>query len=484
MDELDASQLKRKSISGVFTLTGRTILLQFINLLGYFFITIFLETAEFGIFILVSAIIDILGYFSDIGLAAALIQKKDRPTIKEIRSTFTIQQILVFSVLILLMVLSPLIRNFYALSKEGMILLYSFAFAFFCSSLKTIPSVLLERKLEFSKIIIPQLVETILFNFVVVTLAWKGWGVSSYSVAVLIRAISGTVMIYLLSPWKIGFNFSFTTLKKLLKFGIPYQGNTLIALVKDKFMILLLGKIIGREGIALIGWAEKWANMPLRYFLDSTLKVAFPAFSRLQHDKDKLKRAIEACLYFLSVLIFPSVVGLSLIGGSLVRIIPRYLKWQPALLPLYFYSFAALWATIATLLTSALTSVGKIKTVFKLMIMWTLLTWILTPALASKYGFLGVALASGLVGISSAIAVYAAKKYLKFDIIPNVMPAIFSTFTMAVVLLLLKKNFPLDIKGVFFQIILGAIIYIGSMILINKNKFLKEIKILLSYVKA
>lgn len=484
MTELDTFRIKKRSISGVFTLTVRTILLQVISFLGYFFITVFLERKEFGLFILISAIIDILGYFSDIGLAAALIQKKEKPSLKEIRSTFTIQQTLVLLVLILLFIFSPLIKSIYSLEKEGMILLYSFAFAFFCSSLKTIPSVLLERKLEFTKIVIPQLVETILFNFVVVILAWRGWGISSYSVAVLIRAISGTVLIYILAPWKIGLNFSFKVLKKLLKFGVPYQLNTLLAVVKDKFMILLLGGIIGREGIALVGWAEKWATMPLRYFLDNTVKVAFPAFARLQHDRLRLKIAIEKTLYFLSLIILPALIGISLVFQPLVKIIPRYLKWQPALIPLYLYSFASIWGGLAVFLTTIFNAIGKIKITFKLMIFWTVLTWIFTPFLAIKFGFLGVPLAVVLVNITSLIGIFILKNYVKINFFSQIKGPLSSSLLMMFLIVFIKKYISLTFLGILLMIIIGFFSYFMMIFILDKKRILKEVRFLITEIKA
>ena len=41
------------------------------------FLTIFLTPAVFGLFYVVSAIVAFLGYFSDVGRSAALIQKKN-----------------------------------------------------------------------------------------------------------------------------------------------------------------------------------------------------------------------------------------------------------------------------------------------------------------------------------------------------------------------------------------------------------------------
>ncbi len=128
----------------------------------------------------------------------------------------------------------------------------------------------------------------------------------SYAWAVLARGLAGVIIIYLLSPWQIGFAFEKQSLKHLLKFGVPYQANTFLAVVKDRLMNVFLWKIIGAQGVGILGWAQKWAQMPLRFIMDSVMKVTFPAYARMQNDRDELKRAIEKTLYFVSLLTFPS----------------------------------------------------------------------------------------------------------------------------------------------------------------------------------
>ncbi len=425
-------------------------------------------------FIIVSALIDILGYFSDVGLAAALIQKKEKPTIKEIRSTFTIQQCLVLFIIIVLLLLSPLIKKIYQFDADGTLLLYSFALAFFLSSLKTIPSVLLERELEFTKIIVPQLLETIAFNVVVVFMSWKGYGLKSYTYAVLARSLLGTITLYILAPWPIGLNFSFSVLKKLFRYGIPYQLNSLLAVVKDKFMILLLGRMIGNDGIALMGWAEKWATMPLRYLLDNTIKVAFPAFARLQHDSLRLKKAIEKTLYFLTVALMPTLAGIAIISRPLISIIPRYLKWQPALIPLYLYCFASIWGSLAVFLTTIFNAIGQIKTTFKLMILWTTLSWLVTPILAAKANVVGVALAVIVVNISSIVAIFIVKKWVNINFIAQVKGPFLSSALMLLISFYLQSLLPKNLWGVLISIMTGGIIYTAALILLDNKKLLDE----------
>jgi O-antigen/teichoic acid export membrane protein len=96
--------LKKRAVKGVTALTGKTFLLQIIAFFGFFFLSVFLGTEEIGLFFAVSEIVAILGYFSDIGLAAALIQKKGQLKKEDVRSTFTIQEGIVLSLVLLTLV--------------------------------------------------------------------------------------------------------------------------------------------------------------------------------------------------------------------------------------------------------------------------------------------------------------------------------------------------------------------------------------------
>src|SRR3990167_10168881 len=98
---LDIELIKKKAISGVVTFTLRTFFIQAFTFFATFILTILLDPSIFGVFFVVSGILNLFVYFSDIGLAAALIQKKEKPTRRDLVSTFTIQQIIVFSLVIL-----------------------------------------------------------------------------------------------------------------------------------------------------------------------------------------------------------------------------------------------------------------------------------------------------------------------------------------------------------------------------------------------
>ena len=474
--EISLEAVKSRAVKGVVVLTGRTFLLSVLSLAATGFLTVFLEPAEFGVFWIVSAIVNFLAYFSDVGLAAALIQKKEVPEEKDLRTTFLIQQVLVIILLLILFFLTPTLTRIYNLSPEGTFLLYALGISLLLSSLKTIPSVLLERELEFGKLVLPQILENLAYNITAVILAWKGFGVTSFSIAILVRGMIGLSAIYFLKPWVPGFALSRASLKKLLSYGVPYQANTLLATLKDDGMTVVLGTILGPAGIGLLGWAQKWAYAPLRFFMDHVLKVTFPAFARMQDAKEDLRRSVSRSIFFICFFVFPTLAGLLILAPILVAIIPRYEKWGPALIALSLIGINTIFAAVTTPLTNLLNAIGKIKITFKLMIMWTVLTWLLVPALALKYGINGAALGYALVGGSSVIAVYIARRFVKFSLLESVIRPLAASLVMAIALFFVRGFVPSSLTSVWFLIALGIAIYAVSIYLIIGVSIVSDVK--------
>jgi len=458
--ELTLDIVKKRAVKGVLALTGRTFFLRMIGVVALGFLWAYLTQYEFGVFLVVSAIVNFLSYFSDIGLAAALIQKKETPTNIDLKTTFTVQQTLVLFSLLILYLVSPVVARTHSLTMEGVTLLYALGIAFFISSLKSIPSVLLERKLEFGKFIIPQVLEEVVYYLCVVFFAWRGLGITSFSYAVLIRGAVGLVTIYILEPWKPGLAFSKKSLKELLSFGLPYQANTFLAVMKDDGMTIVLGSILGPAGVGILGTAQRLAQYPLRFFLDTVTKVTFPTFSRMQDNIGELEKSVTRTIFFITFLVFPAIVGIVLLTPLIIEIIPRYQKWEPAILPLYLLSTNTFLAAVTTQLTNLLNATGRIKVTFKLMIMWSVLTWIFVPILSLKYGVVGSAVGYALVGASSAVAIYIVKRMIDFSLTLSFYKPFVSSMVMAVVIVVAKYFLPANLLSLMIIIVLGGLAYI------------------------
>jgi len=467
---LDLELIKKRAIGGVVTLTLRTFFVQAFAFFATFILTILLSPSIFGIFFLVSALLNFLVYFSDIGLAAALIQKKEKPTNADLKTTFTIQQIIILCLVSTGLLFSGKIASFYNLDAQGLMLLRILVVSLFFSSLKTIPSILLERNLSFSRLVIPQIAENLIFYTVAVTLALMNFGISSFTWAVLARGTVGLVLIYFLSPWIPKIGFAKDSAKKLISFGLPFQANSLLALLKDDLLTVFLGKILTFSEIGYVGWAQKWAFVPLRFFMDNVNKVIFPAYSRLQEHKEELGKAIEKSLFFVTYFVYPSAFGLVAVIPNLVRIIPNYQKWEPAIPLLYFFAINSIFSAVSTTFTNALFATGRPKIVLTLMTFWTFLIWVFTYPLVKAFGYNGVGIASAIVAATSIATVYFVKKEVNVKIGRN----IFGPLIISIMMFIFVKSFlnilPQNIFGLLLAVTAGAIIYfVASFIMLGRH---------------
>ncbi|MCL4417364.1 MAG: oligosaccharide flippase family protein [Patescibacteria group bacterium] len=483
MEELDVAAVKKRTIQGVFALISRTFVTQILSVTVNFLLTIFLTPSVFGVFYVVSAVISFLSYFSDIGLAAALVQKKEKLTEDDLRTTFTIQQGLIIILVAVALLGSGFISKFYNLEKEGVFLFQALVIAFFLSSLKTIPSIILERNLQFQKLVIPQIVETLFFNITVLVLAIKGFGVTSFTYAVLARGISGLITIYIICPWKIGLGFSKDSASKLLSFGIPFQTNSFLALLKDDLLTIYLGRILPIAQVGFIGFAQKWAFMPLRLFMDNVIRITFASFSRLQHDKNILGLAIEKSLFAISFFIFPSLTGLVILAPYFINLIPKYEKWEPALVSLSLFALSAILSSISTPLTNALNAIGKIRITLYLMIFWTVVTWVITPLFIALFGFNGVSIASFIIAFSVVIVVYIAKKYINFRVSEVIKFPVIATCLMGIFMYFLSPVIVKNIPLLFLMVIMGGSIYFSAIYLLAKKQLLDDVQLIRENLK-
>ena len=72
---LNIEDVRRKSIRGVMSYGLRTFVLYGINIVAGLILSAYLSPADFGVYFVVSSIIGLVTFLSDIGLAAALVPR-------------------------------------------------------------------------------------------------------------------------------------------------------------------------------------------------------------------------------------------------------------------------------------------------------------------------------------------------------------------------------------------------------------------------
>jgi O-antigen/teichoic acid export membrane protein len=305
-------------------------------------------------------------------------------------------------------------------------------------------------------------------------LAWQGYGIMSFMWAALARSIVGLVTIYIVSPWRIQIGISKKSAKELFRFGIPYQLNSFLALVKDDLLYLTLGRIFppqySKEFMGYIFIAKKLSELPLRIVLDSVTRVTFPAFSRLQNHKEALSKALNNTTFGIGILIFPVYITGIFFIGPFIELLPRYAKWEPALLTFYMLCITQIAASFSTPLVSALNAIGKVKISLLLMIMWIVLTWSLMIPLVPILGLNSFGFALMIVSLTVFPVVWICNRYIKFSFYQQVKVPFVTGIVLAVwyyaALSFIQPTFLL----LLIVMITGGLLYSGVVYTFERKK--------------
>jgi teichuronic acid exporter len=479
MDGYKFEAIAAKSIKGIFALISRNFFLNFVSIISLLVISSTLPVSDIGIYTAVIAIQRIISFFIDAGFGAALIQKKETITQSEITTVFTLQAAVTLVIFFIVLIFRTTIAQSFGLDEDAQMLLLVLVFTLFLSSFKIIPSILLERTISFSRLVIPHIVESLSFNFILIALVLGGFRIESYTWAFLISSVISIPIYYVVSPWKIRIGIDKKSLSHL-KYGTQFQAKNILATIKDDLLTVILVKILSFAEIGYIGFAQRLAFYIYRYIVDSVTKVTFPAYARIQHDIHAMRRAIEKSLFFVTTLMFPILCGLAILAPYIIDLYPKWNnKMEPAVISIIFFCLNAMVSSMSGILVNVLDATGKVKTTLRLMVIWTILTWLLTPLLVIWVGFHGVAIASFIVTLTIFYTVYLTKKIVEYDFFKSIYKPLLASVVMSVVLYSFAFFVVRSLSLLLVAILLGGLVYATMMYILAREEIEKDIRLLL-----
>ncbi len=474
---------KRGVISSLalFFQSGYTSLLGFLS----FFLISFKSTALIlGIYNTVLATLNFLNYITNLGLSAALIHKKDIDD-KDLNSVFYFQiGITSAAVIIGIIFTNQVLYGFNNLPEQAVYIYWAVLISFIFFTLKVPPSILLEKEIKIYKNVFVQIVENTIFYLSIILFTFWDKPLEGIVVGILSRAVAGVIITYILRPWRPRLIFSIPRLKRLLSYGIIFQGNSFLSLIKDDFVIIYLSKTIGLANLGYLTFAKKYAEIFIRIVNDNLNRVFFPLFSKYQDQKDKLQYLLQIFLKYNSLLSFPLIVGTALIFPDFLKVFPSYYqKWSQSIGMFYLFSIASLFVIFNSPLINFFNAIGKVKTSLKFMVFWTALMWVGVVVAVNVFEYYYIPVVFILIGLSFLLVIKVAKGYLEFSILPSVKTALISTLSLTSGVFLIKMILPYlqlpSLQQVLLMVLAGASAYIGTVIALETTAIVKKfIKIL------
>jgi O-antigen/teichoic acid export membrane protein len=283
-----------------------------------------LDPWSFGVVGFVLVCINVLAIFRDLGVGSALIYRRER--IAEAADTAFYLSLASGLLLFGLSWLgAPLAADYF---RQELVepLMRLMGLTFIISSLGSVQAFLLQREMEFRKTALLELAPAVGYLLASVAFALAGLGAASLVYGQIAAATFGTLMAWMLSPWRPRLRLNWTVGREIFGFSQHVMLWSLLIFLMNNLHYIIGGRLLGATSLGLFMVAFNLATLPVNSFSSIITKLLFPAYAKLAHDRLALEAAFLKTLRYLALLGLPVGVGLALVSPLLVPALYGH-KW-------------------------------------------------------------------------------------------------------------------------------------------------------------
>jgi PST family polysaccharide transporter len=204
--------------------------------------------------------------------------------------------------------------------------------------------------------------------------------------------------------------------RKMLAFGLPLAGASLIDYVLLNADYMIIGRTLGPIALGFYLLAYNLSNWPSSLLTEAVRKVSFVSFHELSEEPERLAAAFRRSFVLLVTLAIPLVLGLAILTNPLIDIIYGD-NWSRSARVLQFLAILGGARVAIALVFDLLVGVGRSASALRLKILWCVA---LIPALeigVRNGGIRGVAIAHAVVVLGVALPSFlAATRGLRIDL--------------------------------------------------------------------
>lgn len=460
--------LRQKTITGSFWALAERFGYLTLQFVSNIVLARLLLPEDFGLIGILLIFVVISEVLVDSGFSTALVQRKNILSVDK-STVFYINLLLSFIIYIFLFFLSPTISDFFN-DKNLSLLLRLIEFKIVIDALGTVQFALLKRNMNFRLIAKVRIISILFAVSVSIFLAALGYGVYALIIQHLVFSLLRVILVWIYSEWRPKLEFSFNSLSYLFGFGSKLMLQQILSETYENFQSVLIGKYFCPSDLGFYTQAKQLQYVPVSSLTSVITSVSFPAFSKFQDQKIKLKAMVRRNLNALLFINTPLMCFLTVLAKPIIVLLYSE-KWLSSVpyfqfLCLGFGVFLVIHQSNLTLLKA----VGRSDYILYLELIKKTLGFIFLIIGMNLYGIWGILY--GLL-INSFLEMFFngffVNKEINYSVLEQfkdlALTLLYSLFPSLVVLVLVNH---LSFSSNFILIILMTVIFWGLYYLVAK----------------
>ena len=343
---------------------------------------------------------------------------------------------------------------------------------------------ILQRKLAFKEFAIRSMVANAVGGIVGIIMAFSGYGVWSLVGQDLASGVVRAIILWRSSDWRPGFKVSKSHYKELVTFGAPIVGNNALTVLTKRSDDLLIGYFLGPTLLGFYTIGYQLLLIIIRLVTEVTNSVAFPTFSRIQHQPERMRKAFYKVTQYTSVFAFPVFIGLAVLAPEIVPAVFGE-KWTPSIPVMQVLALIGVLQSVLFFNGSVIKASGKPSWQFGIMLLNTVGS-VLAFLLVVRLGIVAVAAAFVAVGyLLAPVSYIAVRRLIQIDFrtylwqfIPSLTASLLMVAVIAGLKFLLKDQSLNMYLELFIYLLAGALTYVSVIGLLARHLYHQALEVI------
>lgn len=313
----DAKSIGTRSIGAVFWGAGGAVFRILLQFGSQVVLARILGPEQYGLFAIGAVVVSFSGFFSDIGIAYGLIQKKS-VSAQDLRFVLTWQVILGVTVTTAIILAARPIAGFFG-DEHATGIVQALAVVCLLNALAAPSLNLLKRELDFRRIQLAQIASFIIgYILVGIPLALAGVQVWALVAAWLIQSTLVLLMLYVATRHPIKPLFWYDEAKSVSSFGLTVLLTNLVNWVINNIDRVIVGHVFASRQMGLYATTFNMLYTPTTSLLGVVQPVFFSASARVADNQPRIAEGYRALIGAVAVFVLPVFVCVSAISETFV----------------------------------------------------------------------------------------------------------------------------------------------------------------------
>lgn len=349
------TSLKERTARGLMWGLMNSVSKQVMNALFGLVLTFMLTEEDYGLIGVLAIYSSLAASLQESGFVQALINKRDACH-RDYNSVFWFNVVCSALIYAVLWFCAPLIAEYNGEPRLVWLSRYAFL-GFFVASFSITPRAILMKQMRVRELTMCGVAALLVSGLVGIVMALCGmafWSIATQSI-VFVGMVS--VMSWHFSGWRPALRVSLAPVRGMFRFSCKLLVTNIFSNVNRYAFEALTGMSYSMKQIGDYSQANKWNLMGCQTVSEMVQGVAQPMFVQVGDDGERLRRTFRKMLRFTAMVSFPAMLGLSLVSGELIGLLPS--RWEDAAPLLRMLCIGGAFLPVSTLYGNFIISRGK-----------------------------------------------------------------------------------------------------------------------------